>query len=250
MQHDTLALRTSENVELGFDVAGIASRILAFLLDLLLLSLILFCVDLLVLGIGSDAPERGIALLVGFVDFIGLVGYFTVTETASGGRTPGKTALGLRVIRVDGSAVGFREALVRNIIRVIDLVAGIGVIPMFVSSRARRFGDFAAGTVVIRERRGGQPLPPPVPVVLRTPDAGPAIDNTSQLGDRELATLRAFLGRPGLTPDQRHQIAAAMATRLYDRLSLPPGAPERSWPPELFVERLYLQLTARGLPSS
>ncbi len=246
VQRDTLALRTSENVELGFDVAGIASRVLAFLLDGLLLSLILFCADLLVAGIGATSSATALGLLIAFVDFIGLVGYFVVAETASGGRTPGKVALGLRVIRVDGSAAGFREALVRGIIRIVDLP--FGIIPMFVSSRSRRFGDFAGGTVVIRERRAAQPGPPPSPVVLRTPDAGPAIDNSSRLGDRELATLRAFLGRAGLTPEQRHTLAATMASRLYERLELAPDAPERTWPPELFIERLYLQLAARAWP--
>jgi uncharacterized RDD family membrane protein YckC len=239
---DTLEVRTAENVELGWDIAGIGSRLLAFLVDMLLVGLIDVCVLLLVSALLASSDGVGAGLLLTFLGFVVFVGYFVVSETASGGRTPGKRALGLRVIRTDGGAAGFGEALVRGLVRVVDLL--VGIIPMFASSNARRFGDFAAGTVVVRERRDRAVPAPPPQMVLRTPDGGPAIDNAGALGGRELAALRAFLSRPGLTPAQRHRLAATLAERLYDRLSLPPTAPERSWPPELFIERLYLQLAS------
>jgi uncharacterized RDD family membrane protein YckC len=241
---DTLEVRTSENVELGWDVAGIGSRLLALLVDLLLVGLIDTCMLILVGSLMSGADSLGAILLLSFISFIVLVGYFVVAETATGGRSPGKRALGLRVIRTDGGAAGFGEALVRGLLRVVDLP--LGIFPMFFSSSSRRFGDFASGTVVVRERRPRSAPPPPPPMVLRTPDAGPAIDNAAQLGGRELAALRAFLSRPGLTPEQRHRLAATLAERLYERLALPLSAPERNWPPELFIERLYLQLAARA----
>jgi hypothetical protein len=54
-----------------------------------------------------------------------------------------------------------------------------------------------------------------------------------------------FLSRPGLSPKLRADLAGDIAKRLFDRLGLPPGAPERLWPPELFIERIYLQLEQR-----
>ena len=59
-------------------------------------------------------------------------------------------------------------------------------------------------------------------------------------------TLRVLLSRPGLTPQLRAKLAGDLAARLYERLQLPPQAPERMWPPELLIERLYLQLDMRG----
>jgi uncharacterized RDD family membrane protein YckC len=241
---DTLEVRTAENVELGWDIAGIGSRLLAFVVDMLLVGLIEFCVVLLVAGLLSGSDGVGALLLLSFLTFIVYVGYFVVAEASSGGRSPGKRALHLRVIRVDGGAAGFSEALIRGLIRLVDVA--VGIIPMFATANVRRFGDLAAGTVVVRERRARAAPPPPPPMVLRTPDAGPAIDNSGALGGRELIALRAFLSRPGLTPEQRHRLATTLATRLYERLALPPSAPERSWPPELFIERLYLQLAARA----
>ena len=110
-----------------------------------------------------------------------------------------------------------------------------------------RLGDLLGGTVVVHVR-------PPVtlaaavtlaPVLLRTPDAGPAIDGIERLGERELSAIRTFLTRPGLEPPLRARLASDMSNRLVDRMQLAPSAPERQWPPELLLERLYLQLQTR-----
>jgi hypothetical protein len=85
----------------------------------------------------------------------------------------------------------------------------------------------------------------PPPIILRTPDAGPPIDGLDRIGGFERDALRVFLSRPGLTPKLRADLAADIAKRLLDRLDLPPGAPERLWPAELFIERIYLQLDQR-----
>jgi uncharacterized RDD family membrane protein YckC len=243
MERDVYEVHTADNVGIGYDIAGLGSRVLAMLVDLVSVSLLVLALSLLVLGVfAPDNPAFAvlIALSCGFLAF---VAYFVVAETAMGGRTPGKQALGIRVVRLDGGAPGFTEALIRGVLRIADLAAGW--LLMFFHPLSRRIGDIAAGTVVVRERRALSAVPAPVPVLLRTPDAGPGIDGAAALGDVEYAALRAFLSRAGLDAQQRARLAAQIATRLLDRLGLPPSAPERSWPPELFLERLYLQLAAR-----
>jgi uncharacterized RDD family membrane protein YckC len=244
VQHDLLEIRTAENVGVGYDIAGLGSRILAFLLDLVVVSLILLVLELFLAALLPDAGAGAALISVG-VAFFGITGYFVVAEGTSAGRTPGKRALSIRVVRSDGGAPGMQESLVRTLVRYVDLLFGIGLFLMFFDSRSRRLGDFAAATVVVRERRPMATPPPPPALLLRTPDAGPAIDGLDALGPPEAAALRTFLTRPGLSPEQRTRIAAQMASRLLDRMGLPANAPERQWPPELFVERLYLQLSMR-----
>jgi hypothetical protein len=164
------------------------------------------------------------------------------------GKTLGKRAMGVRVIKVDGTAVDFPATAVRNVVRVIDVaVVLVGLLVMFFQPQTRRLGDLAAGTIVVRDRAPitlaaavAQP-----PILLRSPDPGPAIDGLDRLGTFEHDALRVFLSRQGLSPALRAGLAGDIARRLLDRLALPPNAPERLWPPELLIERVYLQLDQR-----
>jgi hypothetical protein len=99
--------------------------------------------------------------------------------------------------------------------------------------------------MVIRERTSVTQAHVLAPVLVRTPDAGPGIDGLDRLGQHEYTVIRTFLSRYGLPPEQRTRLAWQIAQKLFDRMELPAAAPERMWPPELFIERLYLQLGQR-----
>lgn len=242
---DVVEIRTADNVGIGYEAAGIGSRLAALIIDGLLIGVLALLGDSIIVGlVGATVSNTAALVLASFVTFLVVYAYFVVAETASSGRTPGKRVVGLRVIRVDGSAPSFTDSLVRNIVRFLDLL-GPGVVTMFFHPQSRRLGDLAAGTLVVRERPAGTALAPAPAVLLRTPDAGPAIDGLDRVGATEYAAVRAFLTRWGLTPQQRQRLAALLATRLLDRLGLPATAPERQWPAELFLERLYLQLAPR-----
>jgi uncharacterized RDD family membrane protein YckC len=249
-QHDVLRVSTSDNVGIGYDIAGLGSRFIAQLLDSLIVGVIAFIVNLGVLAAinPSDAQDSVLAALaVAGVTLIVYVGYFTLCEVSTGGRTPGKSSGHLRVLDISGASPTAAQLLLRNLARVID-VTGVGVVVMFWNRQSRRLGDLLAGTVVVRDRPtlSFAAVVAPPPVLLRTPDAGPAIDGVDRLGERELSAIRTFLTRPGLEPPLRARLALDMTTRLLDRMQVPPAAPERLWPPELFLERLYLQLQARA----
>ncbi len=253
MLPDLLKVRTSDNVQIGYVSAGIPSRFIAFLLDLLINGAVLAVAGIAAAALyGAMGSNGGVAEAVALTVFslvlvLGHFLYFAILEATSAGRTPGKRALGLRVVRVDGSAPGLGESLVRNIARIVDYTLAIGLFVAFFQPQSRRVGDLLAGTVVIRERTATTTHMPAVmsPVLLRAPDAGPPIDGLDRLGAHEHGVIRTFLSRPGLPPEQRARIAHDMSVKLFDRMQLAPTAPERMWPPELFIERLYLQLSAR-----
>jgi uncharacterized RDD family membrane protein YckC len=252
-QLDTISVKTSDNVTLGYTVAGLGSRIVAQILDNLVAIPLTLVATLLAAAVagtfvttgeGQTFASAAIGFFAGFVYF----GYFLVAEAVTTGKTPGKSAMGLCVIKVDGSAVDFSAVAVRDVIRIIDLtVLLIGIVVMFFQPQTRRLGDLAAGTIVVRDRSlitlAAASAPPPI--ILRTPDAGPAIDGIERLGTFEHDALRVFLSRPGLSDSLRASLATDIQKRLLQRLALPPDAPERRWPPELFIERVYLQLDQR-----
>ena len=253
MLPDVLKVRTSDNVQIGYVSAGIPSRFMAFLLDILINFAVLAVAGVAAAALyGAMGSNGGVAEALALTVFslvliLGHFLYFAILEATSAGRTPGKRALGLRVVRIDGSAPGLGESLVRNIARIVDYTLGIGLFVAFFHPQSRRVGDLLAGTVVIRERAAATAHMPAVmsPVLLRAPDAGPPIDGLDRLGAHEHGVIRTFLSRPGLPPEQRARIANDMAQKLFERMQMAPNAPERIWPPELFIERLYLQLSAR-----
>jgi uncharacterized RDD family membrane protein YckC len=151
----THVIRTPELVEFEFELAGLYSRFLAWL------------IDGAIAGAIAGAVLFGLSLLAvfasglaGFLIFIALFlaswGYFTFFEWWMAGRTPGKKAMGLRVMQVTGVRVEFAQAALRNLLRAFDNLPffyGVGGAVALLAPSRRRLGDLVAGTVVVRERR-------------------------------------------------------------------------------------------------
>ncbi|GIK57529.1 MAG: RDD family protein [Chloroflexi bacterium] len=152
-----LNIDTPENVIFGYEVVGIGSRFMAALLD----SLIIIILELLVL-FGMQIFFRILDEQIGNVflaiyillAFVLLGSYYIFFEMRWNGSSPGKRAVKLRVIRRDGTPITLSESIIRNLVRLVDFLPfayGLGVITMFVDGQARRLGDLAAGTLVVRE---------------------------------------------------------------------------------------------------
>ncbi|WTW95149.1 RDD family protein [Streptomycetaceae bacterium NBC_01309] len=206
-------LVTGEAVALDLRPARLASRALAFGLDLLLqaLCLLVFAWGLGSLLTGVD-PALGMAVGLAFL-VIFVLGWPVGWETATRGRSPGKMAMGLRVVRDDGGPVRFRHALVRGLVGVFAdfwTTGGCGaVISSLASTRGKRLGDQAAGTFVVLERTPGARQ---VPVAMHPAAAAWASGlDLSRLTDDLALQARQYLGRIAqLDPS----VAAALGTRL------------------------------------
>ncbi|MDQ6695527.1 MAG: RDD family protein [Chloroflexota bacterium] len=157
---EQLTISTPEQVAFHYEVAGIGSRFVAALLDHVILGVVLTLIFCAMSSIGTvvamSSEQTGyivLALLV-LVVFVIFWGYFVVFELAWNGQTPGKRAGGLRVIRRSGQPVGAGEVMIRNLLRLVDILPGfygVGLVTMFIDKEARRLGDFAANTIVVRE---------------------------------------------------------------------------------------------------
>mgnify|MGYP002383203621 CR=1 FL=1 len=145
-----------EGVALDLRLAKLPSRALARLLDTLV-QVGLLAVLAMVLGLLAATVDEAIAAGLAIVMSVAtLVGYPALLETVTRGRTLGKMALGLRVVRADGGPVRFRHALVRALTGIFDiyLTAGVlAVVTSFSSRQGRRTGDWLAGTEVILAAR-------------------------------------------------------------------------------------------------
>jgi uncharacterized RDD family membrane protein YckC len=207
---------TPEAVRLHVDVSGLGSRMIAWLVDALIQVSILIP---LFIAATAVAPGGTVELVIGIVILFGVIWlYFPLFEWLGNGRTPGKRAQRIRVVRTDGQPAGFARVMVRNLIRIVDVYAlpFLAVISMIVTRRAQRLGDLAAGTMVVRDRK----VPTLKPLELGELDEQlmSALD-TSGLTERDYALIRSFLSRrDGLDLGARQQLAGRVVASIQPRL--------------------------------
>ena len=209
---------TPEAVPLAVDVAGLGSRMIALLVDLLIQAPVVIGIAVAAAVSGGDSVAANVIYL--FVLFAVLWGYFPFFEGLWQGRTPGKRSQSLRVVRTDGQPVTFRHVLVRNLVRIVDAIPGnyaVGVVCVALSKRSQRLGDLAAGTIVIREPTFPAPAPIEVAPAPRQREATRGMD-VAALDERDYTVIRAFLARRvTLAPDVRAALAAQIASPLRAR---------------------------------
>ncbi len=237
---DLYTIDTPENIEFAYDIAGIGSRFVAALIDSFLIviaEIIVFLVAGLVeaqLGVftNSNASESVIAALASLLAFVILWGYYIVFEMVWNGQSIGKRVIALRVVRDGGRPITFVSSAIRNLIRIVDFLPsfyGVGVITMFVDPRARRLGDLAAGTLVVKERRAVslESLTSEINVMpaMRPGDSTqPSLPNIELLNDRDYELVQEFLARRGeLGREARARLGSQLASGVQARLGLPQG---------------------------
>jgi uncharacterized RDD family membrane protein YckC len=244
---DRVTLATPEGLDVALVAAGIGSRAAACLFDTFCQTLLV--IALLVVQAAFDEAAVAVATNVGL--FVTIVGWFLLFEAFGSGKTPGKRLAGLRVVAADGGAAGFFACLVRNVVRLVDMLPGtylVGMIAVYASARNQRLGDLAAGTLVVRDRSARRPggemawaevAAEPVPAL--PPET--ASWDVSAVTPEEVGAVRSFLDRRGqLEPGVRAGLALELARRLHPKVS---GIPEQHGP-EVFLEWIVTLKDLRG----
>ncbi|WP_372672190.1 RDD family protein [Amycolatopsis kentuckyensis] len=243
--HEESELVTGEAVVLDLRVAKLASRALAMLLDVLVqFALLLGTFFVLTLTVPGEDESLALTLILVFLVLI-LVGYPVLFETLSRGRSLGKMAVGLRVVRVDGGPIRFRHALTRGLAGfVIDFWAlgifgAVAVIVSLCSSDGRRVGDFLAGTLVIRDRVPESAGYPAIGMPPGLEGWAAQLDLTRLPDDLALAS-RQFLARfSQLAADAAHALGWSLAQQVGNALGtpVPPGVPPWAFLAAVLAER-------------
>lgn len=238
-------LVTGEAVALELRPAKLPSRALAVLIDLVAAFAVYIVVTIAVVAATASMDDAASAALSVALFLLVLVGVPIAVETLSHGRSLGKLACGLRVVRDDGGPVRFRHALVRGAVGVVEILMTFGVvacIASLVSARGRRVGDVFAGTLVVRERvPAGQAavVPPPPPWLV----GRFAQVDLSAVPEGLWLAVRQYLTRMGqLDP----QIGYGMAERLAADLAAHTGAPApHDVPPAAFLAAVMHERQSR-----
>lgn len=229
---------TPEAVVLEFRPGGVASRTLSACLDGLAIALTITALYFALAVTIGGIEGVGAAVLAIVGSLVVVLGWFCAFETLWRGRTPGKAALGLRVVGTDGTPVRFQQAFLRAVLGIVDFflvpVGVVAVVSVLVSPRNQRLGDMAAATLVVRERsaveltRAPAWFPPPAGY-----EAYAASLDVGALDERGYGVVRAYLLRwPQLTPAARDHLAVRLANPIAMRMD---HAPPRHVPPHVFL---------------
>ena len=171
-----LVVSTPERVSFDYQVAGLGTRGIAQILDLLIVTGLLVAVFFFAAAAAAGTRSDVVGTLIDlFGAFIVIFGYFWISEAIFSGQTLGKRALRLRVVGDRGEPLTWVQAGIRNVIRIVDFLPygyGVGVVVLFANGRGKRLGDLAAGTIVVKDSDSvglwqlGRPalrMPPPPP---------------------------------------------------------------------------------------
>jgi uncharacterized RDD family membrane protein YckC len=222
----TIRLVTPERIVFRYPLAGPFRRFCAYLIDLGLWLFLVIAASIvaLMLSFGSQA---GIGLIL-VAYFVLTWGYGATCEGLFNGQTLGKRILGIRVVSDRGVPITGAQAVLRNLVGVVDGLVPycflLGLASMILSGRFQRLGDLAAGTMVIREERRrrvrlekveGPHVEAVLPWLPVRVAAGPELS-------RALSDYVRFRARVG--PGHREEMAAHLARPLRARYGLPAEA--------------------------
>jgi uncharacterized RDD family membrane protein YckC len=219
---------TGEAVVLELPVATFPGRLLALAIDLIVQAVLGVLAAVGILMMIGRLNSDYIAAVVVSAELAITVVYPTLWETMTRGKTPGKLALGLRVVGDDGSPERFRQALVRSLVGLVEiyLLSPVALITSIVSAKGKRLGDIFAGTYVLQERMPARAALPPVFAVVPPPLMGWAHSlQLSALSDQTADAASSYLRRfTELTPRARESLGIQLANAVAAEVSPPPPA--------------------------
>lgn len=242
----TTLVDTPERIRFRHRIAGPGQRAAAFIVDSVLQLLVVAAMSVIAQLLARIPGLSGVGqgqLLLGMFAVQWLYGVFF--EFVLAGRTPGKMAMDLRVVRVDGSPARLPDLLLRNLVRAADFLPvgfGVGVACMAIDPRMRRLGDLVAGTMVIAEDRSrsllGVRIEPPV-----TEDERLALPARVDLRASEVEAIEALLSRRReLGTDRTEELARSLAPVLSERTGVEAATAER------VLQLVYARATGKDRP--
>ena len=185
-----VSIQTSQNIQLEYPLAGIGDRILAFVIDAVIILSFIFITNI-ILGAFGISMSMAMNVMLSIVAYL----YRLVSEVFFNGQTVGKRALHIKVVKLDGSVPSFSAYFLRWLMEPIDFfIMGLGVVFIILSKNGQRVGDLLAGTTVIKMKKITA-TNVRNKVIMETVDENyvPKIPEAAQLADNEIRLIKDAL---------------------------------------------------------
>ncbi len=215
---DNFQIETAQNITITQNVAGIGERILAYFIDGLIMLSYAIMISFVMGSLEMSQGEEWVFMLViGLPLFL----YFLVWESLWNGQTPGKAALKLRVVKIDGSRPAFSNYIVRWLLRFIDITitsGSVAVVTILFNGKGQRLGDLAAGTTVISEKT---PVTLNQTVLTEIPeDYQPMYPQVTVLSDKDVQDIKNLYQNS--MRNSNYKIIRSLSEKVSDILKVSP----------------------------
>ena len=224
---ETIDIRTTQNVTIEYELAGLRERIIAFFIDAVIFGAIYVIIMLsLITTLQRAIFESGIIFYVIYVILPvgGLMAYHLFSEILANGQSWGKKSMGIRVVRLDGQEPGLSDYLLRAVFLVVDALASLGVLgALLISSSAKnqRLGDMTANTTVIRLRHNLHFRLEDILKINSLEDYQPRYPEVRQLSEKDMLLIKNTIARYRAFPNQAHdRVVDELVNRLRSLLDI------------------------------
>ena len=197
----TIEIRTTQNVTIEYELATLRDRILAYLVDFLIVSVIYFFIVILLFSILPESmmdSGMGLRFTFAFLPVGFFLFYQLFSEIFNEGQSWGKRSMGIKVVRIDGQEPGLSDYLLRSIFLIIDVMLSIGTIAMILissSPKRQRLGDLTANTTVIRSKQGMQFRLEDILKISSLEDYEPQFPQVKNLSETDMLLIKSTISR-------------------------------------------------------
>ncbi len=199
----TIEIQTTQNVNIEYPVASVGERIVAAIIDVLIMVGYFLAVFFLFIWLldATDGSAFYFPVAYGVIFFLPLFFYHLLCETFLNGQSFGKKIMKMRVVKLDGSQAGIGSFFLRWILAPIDyfLYGAVGIVTMIVNGKGQRLGDLAADTTVVKLKSEAKLDD----TILRTTPVNYEVKfpQVSVLTDKDIAIVKAVLDMNYKNPD-------------------------------------------------
>jgi uncharacterized RDD family membrane protein YckC len=201
-----IEITTPQNVTIDYELATVGERILATVLDVM----IVYVCSLIVCGIIALIFNINLGAFYMYVTLPGLFFYHLLFETLNHGQTLGKSTLKIRVVKINGERPGFFDFMMRTSFRIIDIVLTSGMLAMLAissSSRGQRLGDFFADTTVVKLLNINRFSLERILKMEKLKEHTPTYPNVVKFKEEEMLLVKETLDRYKKYPNDSHEDA-------------------------------------------
>lgn len=220
----TIEIRTTQNVTIEYELAGLRERALAWILDAAIVVIGYYLVIILIMLItGGMGTWWGV--FFGMMLFLTYFLYNILFEIMKRGQSPGKMALGTKVVRLDGKDPEWSDVTLRALLQLVDSIFCLGIVGGLLiktTAKAQRLGDMAANTTIIKLQSSNYAFRlADILSISSLQNYQPVYPQVRNLSERDMIFVKTALTRLSAYPNQAHEaLLEDLVTRLMPLIGL------------------------------